>query len=335
MTVIGNAPSLRDKTVLLIAPRFFGYDSAIVDELKAQGATVDRIYDRPFDSPRMAAITRFVPELVAHYAIPMYRRQIAGFGRSSYDLILIVNGQTLATEFLSELRVAYPTARVVLYLWDSIDNRRSARTNLALVDRCLSFDPQDVRAYHLIQRPLFFTHQFETPSALPQDIDISFVGTAHTDRAAIVKRVDAALSKDLRRYWYLFLQAPWVFLARKVIDRRMKGCHRSDFAFVPLPGDSLRSIFFRSRSILDIEHPRQRGLTMRTFETIGARRKLITTNANIRDYDFYDSRNICVVDRERLPHFNSSFFNEEYHLLSDELYRYYSISGWLESVVGS
>ena len=74
---------------------------------------------------------------------------------------------------------------------------------------------------------------------------------------------------------------------------------------------------------------------MRTFETIGARRKLITTNANIRDYDFYDSRNICVVDRERLPHFNSSFFNEEYHLLSDELYRYYSISGWLESVVGS
>lgn len=331
-TMKGNQPPRLKKTTLLIAPRFFGYDRAIADELEAQGAVVDRIYDRPFDSPHMAAITRFAPEMVARFAAPLYRRQIADYGRSHYDLILIVNGQTLATELLAELRVTFPSAYIVLYLWDSIDNRRSVRSNLSLVDHCLSFDPHDALKYQMMLRPLFFTRQFYEPSLLAQDIDISFVGTAHTDRAAVVKRVNAALANDVQRYWFLFLQARWVFYSRKFFDRRMKTCRMSDFTFEPMPSEALRNIFWRSRSILDIEHPRQRGLTMRTFETVGAGRKLITTNANIRDYDFYDPRNILVIDRACPTNLETSFFKEEYHPLPDEQYHYYSISGWLASV---
>ena len=37
---------------------------------------------------------------------------------------------------------------------------------------------------------------------------------------------------------------------------------------------------------------------MRTIEMLGAL-KMITTNAEIQNYDFYHPNNICIVDREK------------------------------------
>ena len=42
------------------------------------------------------------------------------------------------------------------------------------------------------------------------------------------------------------------------------------------------SLYKESEVILDINHPGQNGLTMRTFEALGAGKKLITTNTEIK-----------------------------------------------------
>ena len=58
--------------------------------------------------------------------------------------------------------------------------------------------------------------------------------------------------------------------------------------------EEIISLISKSKAILDINHPSQVGLTMRTFETLGANKKLITTNENIKIYDFFDKENIDV-----------------------------------------
>ena len=47
--------------------------------------------------------------------------------------------------------------------------------------------------------------------------------------------------------------------------------------------------------MLDVSHSAQTGLTIRTIETIGARRKLITTNTEVVKYALYDPSRVLTA----------------------------------------
>ena len=93
----------------------------------------------------------------------------------------------------------------------------------------------------------------------------------------------------------------------------------------------IKEITSQTRIIIDMELSNQSGLTMRTIETHGMRKKLITTNPNIKEYDFYNENNILVVDRNN-PVVNSDFVSNEYEILPDELYNKYSLSNWIKVI---
>lgn len=323
---------LDGKRVLLVAPRFFGYEREIHSEIERRGAVVDWLPDRPFDTPLMTALTRHKPQWVLPSADRLYERLLSQMGATHYDKILIVNGQTLSYKMLSTLRTSFPAAKFVLYMWDSIDNRRGVVDNLPLFDTTFSFDPLSARNYGMRQRPLFFSKGFERPPDDDFDYHLSFVGTAHTDRYAVVRRLRLSLLPELRSYWYLYLQAPWVYYAYRVSNQAMRQARRDEFQYVPLNKSALQSVFSRSLAIVDIEHPQQRGLTMRTFETMGSHKKLITTNAQVRTYDFFNDDNICVVDRA-VPRVPSAFLESPFVPILPELYRRYSIEGWVDEVL--
>ena len=92
--------------------------------------------------------------------------------------------------------------------------------------------------------------------------------------------------------------------------------------------EEIARIINSSRAVLDIQHPRQTGLTMRTIEMIGMRKKIITTNKSIVKYDFYNPNNIMVIDRNN-PMIDSSFFDKPYFELPKEIYDKYSIKKWI------
>ncbi|HEU5079600.1 MAG TPA: hypothetical protein VFT72_10310 [Opitutaceae bacterium] len=328
-----SSDDLSGKTVLLIAARFFGYEKAIATELRRRGAIVDLLADRPFDTPIMKAVTRFMPSLVMKPAEKLYHKQLGAYGRSQYDIILIVNGQTVSSAMLNSIKHDFPGAKYILYMWDSFQNRAGALANLGFFDRCLTFDPDCAKRYGLIARPLFFSPGFSTE--LPTDFAyaISFIGTMHTDRFAVLSQIDAQLAPETKRFWYLYLQAPWVFHVYRLTNRSFSGAKIEQFAFEALAKQKVQEVFSQSRSILDIEHPRQTGLTIRTLETVGASRKLITTNSRVSEYDFYNPSNICVIDRER-PKLPERFLETEYEPVPPTIYSRYSISGWMDEVLG-
>ena len=105
----------------------------------------------------------------------------------------------------------------------------------------------------------------------------------------------------------------------------------SKLSFNSLNSDQMIDLYDKSEVILDISHPYQSGLTMRTFEAIGAGKKLITTNMNIKKYPFYNENNIYLIDRENIQ-IDLNFFKNKYLHLSDELYESYSIDGWLYDI---
>ena len=71
---------------------------------------------------------------------------------------------------------------------------------------------------------------------------------------------------------------------------------------------------------------------MRTIEMVGMNKKLITTNQTIKDYDFYNPKNISVVDRKNVV-IDDEFLHTSYEPLSKEMYQKYSLQCWILEVL--
>lgn len=321
--------SLENKKVLLIVPQFFGYEQEIRHELERRGALVDFLLDRPFSSAFAKAVTRFRKKWVMAAAERYYNKNTNL--DKNYDYVFVVNGQTLSNEILCLWRENFKKAKFILYMWDSFANRKDVLNVLKLYDFSFTFDPSDSEKYGIIFRPLFFSKGFEASDVQSISWDISFIGTAHSDRYAIVKKVSEKLNKNLRSFFYLYLQARWVYWVYKVINRNYRNALISEFNFSPIKKNEVQNVFISSFAILDIEHPKQNGLTMRTLETLGSQKKLITTNRQIVFYEFYSEDNICLIDRLN-PVVPESFFMTPYKEVPPEIYQKYRLEGWVDEI---
>ena len=60
---------------------------------------------------------------------------------------------------------------------------------------------------------------------------------------------------------------------------------------------------------------------------------MITTNADIVNYDFYSPSNILVVDRKN-PKFSIKVLIGEYQMVDNKIYTKYSLESWVYGVLG-
>jgi len=321
------------KNVLFIAPQFFGYELDIISGLKDEGAIVDFLPDRPFLSPILRGITRIHRDFMIPYCDLFFKRSIPKFGKRNYDYIFIVVGEGVSANTINDLRSDYPNANFILYLWDALKNRAGLEKNLSLFDACFTFDPNDAELYGMDFRPLFFSPGFENATNVKLTYDLSFIGTAHSDRSSIVKAIQNSLGSNVLFYKYLYLQAPWVFYAHKIFNPSFAESSISEFRFSSLAKSVVQEVFFSSKAILDIEHPGQSGLTMRTFEALGSNKKMITTNHRIMDYDFYNPSNILVIDRHQHSHDVNDFLSGIPVAINPEIYNKYTLSGWIRETL--
>ena len=322
----------KGKHILLIMPVFFGYEIEVAVALRKTGALVDWMPDRPFKSTLLKVVARTSPRLITWWADILYKNALNDFSVSKYDYIFVINGQTLSSRTLRLLKNKYPAASYILYMWDSVANRKNIKNNFQFYDKIFTFDPYDAKKFGLFFRPLFYCDGFNKLSSRRDfAYHLSFVGTAHSDRYQIINRLRCKLPSYVKSYLYLYLQSKAVYWLSKLLRPGMLTARKSEFNFSPLGKKDVESIFSNSFAILDIEHPNQTGLTIRSFETMGSCKKLVTTNTAIRDYDFFSQNNICIIDRNN-PTIPENFFHTPYLQLPELIRNRYSINGWLREI---
>ena len=183
-------------------------------------------------------------------------------------------------------------------------------------DTLHSFDLEDCQGHRELNfRPLFYTDDFcRDLSYTEHKYDVSFIGTIHSDRYKVVKALKKIVAhKCLNGYWYCYLQSKFIYHFYKATKDEFSDSQIEDFKFEKKDSSEIADIVNQSKSVLDIQHPNQTGLTMRTIEMIGMNKKLITTNASIVNYDFYNKKNILIIDRDN-PQIDVSFFSTPYEL---------------------
>lgn len=325
--------SLRDKNILLILPQFFGYDLIIASRLEEAGASVTMVYE---DMDEVSYYYRFInayfPKQMPKVMNRYFLRNILPVSEK-LDYVLLIRGEFLNPEVLETLKKNTPAqCKYCMYQWDSTKNNNNALRIEAYFDYISTFDLIDAEDNRWNYRPLFYIP--ELIKKYNKEIDVLYMCSLHSKRVELLNRLkDLCKTNNLKLYGRVYSKKI-VYYKRKYINRRegYTSANNSDISSKKMDVSETYGLYNRSTVIVDYTHPGQNGFTMRTIETFGCGKKLVTNNRNILGADFYNPNNIFVYDGENIE-IPDEFMQKPYQEPEKDLYEKYSIDSWLLSIL--
>lgn len=329
--------NLSGNTILLLAPNFFGYEFEIKKELENFGAKVVYFDERPKNDFLTKVFIRlnlksFISKRINGY----YKNIVESIKKERIDYLFLIAPETIDIKTIKEIKFNHKNIKILTYFWDSIRNKKTALNYLDISDKFFSFDSNDIKIDRRIQfLPLFYIKDYENIKNEKENLlyDISFIGTVHSDRYKIIKEIEKqSKNLNLKTYFYFYSPSKILFFFQKLLKKDFRDIKWEDISFESLNKSDVLTIIEKSKSIIDIQHPMQVGLTMRTVEMLGANKKLFTTNTEIKKYDFYNKNNISILNRN-IPLVKLDFFMDNYMEIDEEIYKKYSLKNWLKIIL--
>lgn len=324
--------------ILLITPNFFNYPKKICEEIKKLGHDVDWYDDRPSNNSFVKAIIRINKNYIKKYIKRYFEKIFSEIKMKKYDKVIVISGQSLSLdkEMLMRIRECQKNAEFILYQWDSLKNFNYIKNMKECFDRCYSFDKNDVENNNYLKfLPLFYTDTYEKIGEKEiKDFryDCIFVGTAHPKKYKYISKISSELKRIYpKQFIYFYFPSRLVYIYRKVKNKEFKKAKLNDFKYISIKENDMIQLIENSRCILDSAQDNQNGLTIRVIETLGAKRKIITTNESIKEYDFYCPENIYIYKNEF--DFNDDFFRLPYKEIPKDIYKKYSLNNWIKKLI--
>lgn len=323
------------KTFLLAIPNDFGIYKVFNKNLESLGFKVIDLVPQAFKySSFVQRIINFFYKLI--YNSRNYKRnlikkfnsqkvieKIGHLSKDSIDYVLIIRPDVLEIATLKKMLTI--GKKVVAYQWDGLDRYEKVFSTIPLFDQFLVFDQNDFDHYSSqfqnLKKCENFYFDVDDNSKNVSDSDIVYyVGSYIPERSEEVLQVirlleDLDLTLDINLKYHsdnLPIKHPHIKF------------FSSNFEY----SDNIAQLK-KSKILLDFKVPEHSGLSLRFFEALKYRKKIITNNASVLKYEFYHPQNIFVLDydnEERLGEFVSS----DYYEINPDVVNYYSFSSWLQ-----
>jgi hypothetical protein len=248
--------------------------------------------------------------------------------KKTFDAVMVIRGGYFTPNIIAELKDNTKSATFYMYQWDSY-RQNDYRDILPFFDVVSTFDYDDAEELNLSYQPLFYTDTYQKISTSEEKkiYDLVFYGAYHSDRLLIVKYFHQLFrDNDLIFKSHLFIKKiPLLF---KLLKGEIKFKDLKFFKTYMVSPEEISGIYKKSEAVLDIELSIQSGLSMRTFEVLGSGVKLVTTNSNILNEDFYNSTQIKVINRSDI-NIDLAFFSSETDKI--DLAKYH-LDVWIERI---
>lgn len=312
------------KTILFIAPGYYGFNEVIFEGLKKySGYKVIHInstsgyqYKNFGERVYNFFLKTFTGKNIKKIKRGQHIMQI--LNHSHFGILLINRPDTLTPE---QLKLAISKCQTSIGLfWDSIEKIPQQKDFISKFDACHSFDSEDCVKYGLKKITNFYFIEEEQNDF---SFDVAYLATYDSRMADTLKIFAYLKQQGLTAKGRIF-----AYKSNKIkeeIPQEIEIVHE----IIPFK-DSYR-YYMDSKIILDIAHPHQKGLSFRPFEALGLNKKLITTNAEIMKYDFYDPRNVFVIKDINHIQIPQSFFRDIYYPIPDSVKQKYHIKNWIKS----
>lgn len=321
--------NLDKKRILFIAPKFYHYHTEVIKSLESQGANVI-FYQEMIQSIIYRVSNKFSKKLESYLKNKYLNSILENTLNDMYDIVFVIRGGYLSPSWLERLHVKLPNAKFFMYQWDST-RQNNYLPLIKYFDKVQTFDMVDAKKYDLAYLPLFYTNQYKKlqKDKKKSKYNLVFFGAYHSDRLEIIKYIDELFKENnliFKYHLYITRLALFRLLLTRVVSLK-------DIHFFKTHSVSLNEIietYIEADAVLDIELSIQNGLTMRTFETLGANLKLVTTNKNIKKEIFYDSQRIMYIDRDNIQ-IDLDFFKKENNF--DNKFEEFNIDTWVQKIL--
>lgn len=331
--------SLEGKRILFFGVSFFGYEIEMKKELERQGAIVDYYNERSVTSSLARAIIKIHPYIFYLKTKSYYNQILMKYKNQKIDYVFFWSTDMVYPGIIKKIKRVLPGSEIINYQSDSIIKKKYIVKTLKYFDRTITYDRIDYlwlkEKLSCVQfRPLFFLEDYQQHKSNNNQLKykIAFIGTIHSDRFAIIKAIEKiALKEKYQIFMYKYLQSRFIYYFYRYTNKAFKGTKINDFDFDKISSKRIAKIYEQSFAILDMQYPRNNGLTMRTIETLAAGKKLITTNNDIKNYDFYNPNNILIIDRKN-PLIEKDFFINDFIDWDKEMMDVYTLTSWIKDI---
>ncbi|WP_455058325.1 hypothetical protein [Jutongia sp.] len=321
------------RNILLFMTDFYGYHKDIVNEMKNQGWEVTWYQDKVKFSVWENVLSKLSDNHKKKKFMRYFDDVLKKEKNNKFDVILIVFGAGFMNgEHIEKLRRNFPDTKIVYYAWDSVSNFPVIKSLSKHADEAFSFDKDDCKKYNINFLPLFYVKKDVYTETVEYKWDVSTVMSFYNKKSQGLLLIMDVIPKNISKYLFIRLRNKSYSVYMRIVNRVAFEKLKKYLTFNSLTREECLSVFKNSKAIMDCPVPNQNGLTMRTFEALALNRKLITTNINVKEYDFYCSDNIFVVDEntKEIPlEFFETPFNKTYSISEK-----YALSNFVHILIG-
>ncbi|MCQ9634943.1 hypothetical protein MP477_08270 [Chryseobacterium sp. WG23] len=320
----------KDKSIILAVPNHFGLPKVFKKNLEYLGFkvfTVEHdcsqvklsaeeslihIYKKAFSNNRT-----FKAKMLAE---KKEQPQLFFLDKISHaDYALVVRPDLFSKNVLAKIQKK--STYTVAYQWDGMQRFPLAEDTIQYFDSFFVFDERDTIRYPQTKHiHNFYFDYLPEKSEIKQDL--FFVGTFMKDRIEELCNLSILFQeKNLKTNINV------IYTKEKHIRKYQE--YPINFTRTGMSFEENMKNAKSSRIILDFQNTIHKGLSFRVFEAVGYRKKLITNNELVKEYSFYNSSNIFLLNDHNMSDI-THFLADDYIGSSDEIYQRYSFSNWIQ-----
>lgn len=312
--------------ITIISLDNWGYNQFIANELETRGITVTHIDFHKF---------KYKYPSFFHKALNFFTKSLFNYNfkrehltkellklladQNKQDAILIIKGDNLSISTIKKIK--NNTSNLIAFLNDSMSRYPRMKTVFPYFDKVYSFEPSDVSKYQLklITNYIYFDYK-SIPKTKPV---FGVFNISSLDKRKVTMPNFARFFKEKQIDYKLiaFSKEPNDELTKLGIELTTQKYSLDD----------VFKLVSQSEILLDLQRPKQKGLSFRIMEAIALEKKLISTNKDLVNYDFYNPNNIAIVDSDAIK-IDNQFFKTPYEAIAPEIINKYHISSWVNEV---
>lgn len=328
-----SKPEFEGKSILIAVPDFVGFPEGFQMGLKSLGFDVYVLKNYEYIDVGIKNVVihnykkllkgdrTFKKTVRKELDYAKQFKELNKFDVDHFDFAIFIRPDLFSPELIEFVR--QKTKKIIAYQWDGLDVYPEVYSRINLFNSFFVFDVNDLKKNaNVLPLTNFYFEQDELPK---KDIDAYFVGYYKNDRIV-------ALLKIARKLKELGLNTSINICVNK--SRQITELKKEPVNILHRQLTLMENINYilRSKIVLDVGNVVHCGLSMRPFEALGYRKKLITTNALVEKYDFYHPNNIFVVKDDNIDGLEQ-FLNLPYQDLPEVIVSKYSFYNWIKYVL--
>lgn len=341
--------NLEGKKILLLMPSFFNYTELLINELKNRGAHVDFIENKQlafdfvspkckFRSLRKLVFTIF--DLKWHYL----KKRIDL--TKKYDYFFCINGFLFDKRIIEKLKGKNPNIKTILYLWDSMEMFEWKNISKHF-DTSFTFDPIDAKKMQIEYLANFYPKNIDLYNDSVKN-NIFFVGTQHSDRYDVIKKIDncnyvSMINVKLLIKYKNIIHTKLVYVFLRTLNTPFSISYTKNYELVErirkdsfliynsLNSETILNLMKESRFVLDIQAPSQVGIPHQMMIALAMGKQIITTNEWIKNYNFYNPKQILIIDRNN-PILLKTFLESDFQADINDEVKNSRIDNWVNII---